>query len=229
MLGICVLGLFFLSAQSSLIKKLSTKITIQEVHNGVSTKVEAEVYYTSNGNVTTHFTYPNNYVLLANNKGEYQVYNPQDNTIKQNQHTAYNTETTFFSHFLNNRTNDMGLQGLGFKLNKTDFENNLMISTWQPQTLTSPIAKVSLVHENQIPIYLDYADNNNNTVRKVYFYDYKTLQNYLQIPTQITAINYFENGDSTIHRTQYHSFEVNQKKGSSYFDFKIPKDAKLVK
>lgn len=209
------------------IQKLTAAITTKQVNKGKSTTVKANLYYTTGGKLVTHFTQPREYVLLTNSKGEYKIYDPQTNTVEQNQNEAFSTDITYFGHFLNNRTTDMGLRNLGFTLYNTRFETNATVTEWKPMLVDgdTPVV-VELVHENNIPIFLGYKELSGKYLRKVFFYNYQKVQQ-ANLPATITDINYFANGDSIVSRTQYANILVNEQAKGSYFDFQIPANAKL--
>ncbi|QQS29208.1 MAG: hypothetical protein IPM47_20635 [Sphingobacteriales bacterium] len=209
------------------IQKLKADITTKQVRSGKSSTVKAELYYTSGGKLITHFTQPREYVLVTNNKGEYKIYDPNKNTVEQNQSEAFSTDITYFGHFLNNRTTDMGLRNLGFTLYNTRFETNATVTEWQPQLVdrNTPVF-VELVHENSIPIFIGYKEWGGKYLRKVFFYNYQKIQ-HVNLPATITDINYLENNDSIVSRTNYSNILVNEQAKGSYFDFQIPANAKL--
>ena len=209
------------------IQKLSASLTTKQVHKGKATTLKANLYYAAGGKMVTHFTYPKEYFLLTNNKGEYKIYDPKANTVEQSQNLAFSTDVTYFGHFLNNRLADMGLRNLGFTLYNTRFENTTTITEWQPQLVNASSALlVELVHENNLPIFIGYKDLKGNYMRKVFFYNYQKIQQ-VNLPATMTDINYLAPGDSVVSRTQYSNLLVNETAKSDYFNFQIPANAKL--
>ncbi|OWY25083.1 hypothetical protein C7N43_17575 [Sphingobacteriales bacterium UPWRP_1] len=209
------------------IQRLQAAITTKQVKNGQSTTVKATMYYTAGGKMVTHFTQPREYVLLSNSKGEYKIYDPQNNTVQQSQNQLFSTDVTYFGHFLNNRSGDMGLRSMGFALLNTRFDEGAMITEWKPQLVDadSPYY-IELVHENGEPIFIGYKDIGGKYMRKVFFYNYQKVQQ-VNLPLTITDINYLANGDSIVGRTQYADLLVNENATGKYFDYKIPQNAKL--
>ncbi|OWY20982.1 hypothetical protein B6N25_10390 [Sphingobacteriales bacterium TSM_CSS] len=209
------------------IQRLQAAITTKQVKNGQSTTVKATLYYTAGGKMVTRFTQPHEYILLSNSKGEYKIYDPKTNTVEQSQNAAFSTDVTYFGHFLNNRSGDMGLRSLGFALQQTRFDEGAMITDWKPQLVDADAPfYVELVHENGEPIFIGYKDIGGKYLRKVFFYNYQKIQQ-VNLPLTITDINYLANGDSIVGRTQYADVQVNENATGSYFDFKIPQNARL--
>ncbi|MGB1206251.1 MAG: hypothetical protein ACPG5B_11425 [Chitinophagales bacterium] len=209
------------------INKLQVQIVTKQTANGKLTTVEADMYYQSNGDITTHFQKPAEYILQTNKEGEYQVYDPKANTIEQDQSESVSTEITFFSYFLNGQVNDMGLRKMGFQQIATDFNDGLLVTEWQPKSpLGVPIFKAELVHQDYKPVYLGYENFEGKALRKMFFYNYKKI-GAIDFPTTITEINFYENGDSSISKTQYKNIKINEAASGDYFDFQPPSDAKL--
>ena len=211
------------------INKLQVQIVTKQAANGNSTTIKADMYYRSNGNITTHFQQPAEYILQTNKEGEYQMYDPKANTIQQNQMESVSTEITFFSYFLTGQVNDMGLRKLGFQQVSTDFDYGLLVTEWQPKSpLGVPIFKAELVHQDYKPVYLGYENFEGKALRKMFFYNYKKI-GAIDFPTTITEINFYDNGDSTVSKTQYNNIKINDAATGTYFDFEPPSDAKLLK
>ena len=80
-----------LKAISLGINKLQVHLVTKQVLNGKSSTIAADMYYRSDGKITTHFQQPAEYILQTNREGEYQIYDPKTNTIEQNQSESVST------------------------------------------------------------------------------------------------------------------------------------------
>jgi hypothetical protein len=217
------------SKSSGIIERLMATITTQEYKEGHTTTTKNNFFYQSNGKVLTQFVEPHNFIVSINRQGEYQVYDPNTNVLSQGQNDSYRSDILFFNHFLSNRVNDLGLRDLGFVLDKTSFEEQLMITEWSPNTVTGDVAfKAVLVHKDHLPIFLGYEKLDGTPIRKMFFYNYQAIAN-VHLPTTMTEIHFFDNGDSTVSRTKYSDILVNEFARSNYFDFEVPADAILKK
>lgn len=223
--------LFFLVSFKpvGLLEKLSASFVSKQLLQGKMAIIKGDIYYNINGNLTSHFNYPKEFVLLANKFGESKVYDPSDNTVMLYQNIMFSTQSSQFAYFFSGKKNDMGLSNFGYIQDKTYFEGKLFVSEWKlkKQNFKTPIQKVKLVSDNQKPIYMDYKDKTEKIIRKVYYYNYQKLLNF-DFPTVTTEI-LFEGKDSTISKTAYDNFKINTDANSPYFDFNIPKNARNIK
>lgn len=190
----------------------------------------ATVYFNSDGQMVTKYAAPLDVLIFNNVEGEIQVYNPNDNTVIQSVNYIAGTTNTNFYYFLQGEVEDMGLRKLGFALTNTRFEDGLLITEWAaPMDLSMNFASVELVHQNDIPVFLGHKDQKGNFVKKVYYYDYTELPNYIMFPNSITEIEYQGKKDSVLTKTSFENFQFDRSVDAQYFDFVIPEDAKVLK
>lgn len=219
-----VASLFSLSPQT--IDRLSATITTRQVQQGKSVTVRGEMFYQSNGNMVTHFTFPHEVVILANKLGETRIYDPRRNAVIRYQSESFSTQTTQLAFFLNGTTSDMGLIRLGFVQDKTTSTGKLLITEWRLKTPNekAPIQKVRIVYDRANPIYMHYANGAGNIIRKVFYYGYQPIEGR-PFPATTTEIIY-QDKDSTVSKTVYADFRLNGAANSPYFDYSIPASAK---
>lgn len=218
----------FCSLISDNISKISLKMETKSLTKGKLLKFQSEVYYLyKEGKMITRYTYPKEYFYISNKLGEAKIYFPDKNEVYVKTDKLFTTENNVLYIFLNNKTQDMGLMDLKFKVKETRFDEGLSVTTWIPPVeLLSRISKVELVHENYQPIYSAYYKD-EKIVQKIYYYDYMIL-NQFSLPQNITQIDYFANGDSTINKITISDLKSGLKANSQYFDFIIPEDAKII-
>ena len=144
------------------------------------------------------------------------------------QNIMFSTQSSQFAYFFSGKKNDMGLSNFGYIQDKTYFEGKLFVSEWKLKkpNLKLPIQTVRLVYDMQKPIYMDYKDNSGKIIRKVYYYNYQKLLNY-DFPAVTTEIMY-EGKDSTVSKTSYDNIKLNGEAISTYFNFSIPGNAKII-
>jgi outer membrane lipoprotein-sorting protein len=209
-------------------QKLSARMTTKAAQKGTTTTVKADVYYHSSGKMITHFFYPVEMFMINNAKGEVSIYDPAKNTAKQQQHYAFSTETSQLYYFLQNKKSDLGMKALGFTVNSTRFEEDLMITKWlPPSALMNQIQEVELVHRGANPIYMKYVGKDGKNAKKVYYYNYTNL-NGIDFPLAITQIDFTSAKDSVITKTSYSDIRINESASHAYFDYSIPPTAKII-
>lgn len=197
--------------------------------NGKTVKSTATIYFNDRGQMVTKYAPPLDMLVFNNVEGEIKLYNPKDNTVIQSVNYMAGTTNTNFYYFLQGEIEDMGLRKLGFALTNTRFEDGLLITEWAaPMDMSTNFASVELVHQNDIPVFLGHKDRKGNFVKKVYYYDYTELPNYIMFPNSITEIEYLKK-DSVLTKTSFENFQFNQAVDPQYFDFVIPEDAKVLK
>lgn len=216
----------FLSPQQT-IDRLSAQMTTRQVQQGKSVTIKGELFYQRNGNMVTRFSYPKEVIILANKLGETRIYDPKANSVMRLQNAMFGTQTTQLAYFLTANTTDMGLNNIGFVQEKVSNNKGLLVTDWKPKTTDKKalIQRVRVVYNGTNPIYMHYADADQKIIRKVYYSGYQTIGSR-PFPTSTTEITY-EKGDSTVSKTTYANFQVNQQANSPYFNYTIPASAKI--
>ncbi|MEQ8927019.1 MAG: hypothetical protein RLO81_14465 [Fulvivirga sp.] len=210
-------------------KNVSLEMETETAKGGYVSNVLAKIVYGNDGSMVSFYKSPKEYIVFNNAKGEIKIYDPQKNTVLQQQNYFYSTETSQFYFFLNNKKSDLGLNQMGFTQSNVKFEEGLMITEWLPPTqMATQVSKVELVHENGDPIYIAYFDNENNVSTKSFYYNYVDLAPRLNFPSSITQINYTTPTDSTITRTTYSNIKLDRPENLESLNFKIPNDAKNI-
>ncbi|MBE7173824.1 MAG: hypothetical protein INR73_24840 [Williamsia sp.] len=229
-----LIGLLGFAGSSFLVRplvidKISASIVSKQVQSGKSVTIKGEVFYQNNGNMVTNFTYPRAYIVISNKVGEIKIYDPANNTVLQYQNALFSSQTSQFYYFFSGKIADMGLTDIGFVQEKTYPEKGALVSLWKLKVpdRKAVIQKVKLVYQGQKPVYMHYEDAGGKIIRKIYYYNYTPVENS-QFPFTTTEIVYGE-GDSTVTKTQFSDFKINQDATSQYFNFKIPSNAKIEK
>jgi hypothetical protein len=225
-----ILGCISISQTSKNIDKFQVTVVSKKLEKGKSITINSEVFFKGNGDCVTKFTTPIPYLMLSNSLGEIKVYDPKENTVIVQQDQLFSTKMNTLYNFLYNQTQDLGLKNLGYTPNNSKQDiNKTTITEWVPLNKEKElIQKIKLVIRDSKPIYIEYKNKKNFTLRKVYYYNY-ILINGIPFPTINTEIVFNEaTKDSTIQKTTYSNFMLNDKANSAFFDYKIPYNAKRV-
>lgn len=209
------------------VNKVYTELETRQLKEGKYMTVKGEICYEANGNMVSHYFYPKDYVLLSNSKGEVKLYEPSTNTVVLTQNNAFSSQTSEFYYFFAGKLADMGLNEIGYVQEKVYPEKDLMVSLWKLKKPDAKrqVQKIKLVHQRQSPVYMHYEDGKGAIVRKVYYYGYTQLQD-VAFPATSTEI-IFSGKDSTVTKTTFRNFRLNEQATSQYFNYKIPSNAKI--
>jgi hypothetical protein len=210
---------------------ISANLTIQKAHKGKLVNVKANVYFsTAERRMVACYTYPNNFYMFVNEKGEVKAYYPETNQVILNQNDFFSANTDVFYFFMSQgSTSDVGLKSVGFDLISSRFEGNLTITRWKaPVNLQPQIVEAELVLENYVPVYLAYYNEKNEISNKTFYSNFKTIGGAI-VPTRVTEFAYVAKNDSIISRKDYTNIVMGNQVNRSFLDFKIPTNAKVVK
>ncbi len=191
------------------------------------TAKSASLYKGNTGEIISHYLDPKNFYKTTNAKGEVTIYIPKDNTVTFLQSSQYSSSSELLYFFVNNLTQDMGLKNEGFIQADTHREDNYVVTNWNSPPGMKVVNTVELVSENFLPVYAQYQDIKGKVLKKIYYYDYFTGDQFC-LPKKITEITYTTDGDSTVRRTTFSNIKTGTQANSQLFDFKIPDDAKKV-
>jgi outer membrane lipoprotein-sorting protein len=209
------------------VERISAAIITRQATQGKSVTLKGDIFYQRNGNMITHFTYPMEYIVVANRLGETKVYDPVKNTVMQYQNFLFSTQSSQFYYFLSGRISDMGLTNIGYVQDKTYNENGMLVTEWKLKTPNKKalIQRIKIVYDGQRPVYMHYQDSAGKVFRKVYYYNYQMLEAY-SFPATTTEITY-DKKDSTVSKTNYTDFKLNERTDETYFNYSIPANAKI--
>lgn len=224
LMGFGALGFRYLS-----VERIMMEMDSQSLHRGKRADVKASLYYQAfDGRLVTRYTQPVEQVMITNNKGELAIFNEKDHTVYRTQSLEYSSENNLIYFFLQGKTSDLGLQQMGFQLMDTRFEDGMVVTRWFPPSgMYHLFSQIELVHENYLPIFTGYYDTDKKLVKKVYYTDYRQFPE-ITLPMTITEFNYLPAGDSIVNRLKFSQVQINQRAVSSWFNFSIPHDAKII-
>lgn len=208
--------------------RIMADVTARQVHKGKSLRVERQVFYSANGSLVVHYTYPQEYYMITNRIGETSVYQPKANEVMQINDQSVNSENEMISVFMSPNYSDLGLTKLGFVLSKIEKDGADQVKTYTPTHMDDKaISKVVVVCRDGNPIYCAFYDQAGNITKKTYYSHYVELP-VMTFPTMVTQIAYDSKGDSVIKREEYKNIRTKDFPKDALFDYRVPTNAKRV-
>lgn len=229
-LGVVLLAVMFVSQAFGPRQRSSFQahMRVRSAQSGYLKTVEADLYYSLDGRLVSFYEIPVSYVVIGNSKGEVQVYNPGKHTVYQDRNPVFSTENSQVYFFLQNRKYDLGLTAMGFTNVNTTFEDGLMVTEWAPPAeAAGQLLRIKMVHEGPNPIYLEYQSPEEQVIKKIYFYNYRPVGNQ-EFPQAMTQIDYFEDRDSLLTKTEFTDFRLDNDVDQERLNFEVPADAQLI-
>ncbi|MEP0984788.1 hypothetical protein [Ekhidna sp.] len=196
--------------------------------DGKTIKMNADIYFSSDGSMVSHFVSPAEVYIINNEEGELKIYNPLNNQVFESTNYQSGSQSTTFYYFLKNQYADMGLKRVGFELSDIKVDGDLLINYWTPPEEVGAFSDIELVRKARKPIFMGYRDRKGKYLKKVYYYNYENIGYGIEFPMSITEIDYTEQ-DSIVSKTTFQGFRFDDQSDFEMLNFEIPKDAKLIK
>ncbi|MFQ3214038.1 MAG: hypothetical protein ACJAT1_000556 [Marivirga sp.] len=216
-------------AYSQYFENIQLKAYIKKANQGKMQSLEMTTYFGVDGKMVSIYEKPDNIVIINNEKGNVTIYDRRNNTLVTSDNPYYSTRSNDLYYFLNNKKEDLGLSEMGFTVQNTLFENGFIVTNWSPpEQGKAYFSKIKLVHDNYNPIYVEYADENDQIVKKIFFSAYETF-NYIELPKTITSIDFKTQNDSIVTRTTFDQIIFDSSETTDKLNFQIPSNAKLIK
>jgi hypothetical protein len=214
-------------AQSGNYISLKQKTEILENKNKLTTEID--LFLDNNKQVITKYYHSSpDFIMVANSLGEIKTYYPDKNEVDFKQVSELSSQRNLIYYFVNNQTDHLGLADEGFNLKSTSFEDQYYVTNWSPPSyLNNALTNVKMVFENGFPVYSEYQAIKDKILKKIYYTNYEDFERF-RLPMKIIEINYKSAGDSIISRTVFSDVNVSSTADNSYFNFKIPENAKPV-
>lgn len=193
----------------------------------VSTKSEILLDVTT-GLMQINYSKPDIFSVETNSFGEMTVYFPAKNEVLKQRNMFFSSESDLIYHFFTQNANDLGLKQSGFKLIKSEYENDYLVTIWVQQIKSPiPFEKAKLVQEDYLPIYLEFYNKDEDVVQKTYFTSWKQTD-VTVFPTKITQIDFVGESDSIISRKVYSELVTGPAANLKFKKVNIPDNAKLI-
>lgn len=214
-----------------LIKRMTADLKVRKLTGSKKMEFDAQVCYSANGDMVAHYLPPVEYYILSNKKGNVRIYSPKNNTVRSVDDAFLGSSSSYFYCFVNYRTADMGLKDWGFTLKDSRYEDGHQISEWIPPAHgAARLSKIELVHLNNRILYAGYYDGKTQLFKKVYYGTTQRVKG-IEFPTTLTEITYTNvaRTDSSIEKSYFSNFAVNEQATHSVCQFQIPGTAKTIK
>jgi hypothetical protein len=211
-------------------RRLSLSSLEESLHNGKVIKSSSEMYFDlTAGRIITMATTPEEFIYMSDIEGNADIYYPSRNSRVTNKNLVFSTRNNNLWFFLNGQGYDLGLQGMGFRVEGIRNEDSYTITTWQaPLRYLKEVDKIDLVHENHLPVYLEYRNTKGAVTLKVYYEGFVRTGESM-VPSRVTEIIFVSPKDSTIRRSTYTNLKWGTQADTKGFDYTIPADAKKLK
>jgi hypothetical protein len=207
---------------------ISVKQKTEVVANKNKLTTEIDLFLDNNKKIITKYYHSSpEFIMVVNSLGEIKTYYPEKNQVDFKQISGLSSKRNLIYYFVNNLTDHLGLADEGFNLESTAFEDQYYVTNWKPPSVLSELDNVKMVFEDGFPVYSEYVINKKKILKKIYYTNYKDFKSF-RLPMKIIEISYKPSGDSIISRTVFSDVNVSSVAGNSYFNFKIPENAKPV-
>ena len=208
---------------------ISAKQHTEILENRNKLTTEVDLFLDNNKQILTKYYHSSpDFVIVSNALGEIKTYFPAKNEVDYRQINEMSSKRNLIYYFANNITDNLGLVDDGFTLESNSFEDQYYVTIWKSPSILTGIENVKMVFENGSPIYSEYkAVDKDKILKKIYYTNYQDFVRF-RLPMKIIEISYKPTGDSIISRTIFSDVKVSSSANNSYFDFKIPDDAKPI-
>lgn len=218
---LCMATCLSVSAQ----RMVKADVLSQQLANGQKTKQEKYLYCHQDGRMVMDIhTDQGRNILLTDQHGRTEIYNPETNTLMfDKKGHLYASVDEPLQLFLQRRTQDMGMESYGFQLDKiVQEEGKYLKKIFKSSQSTSQCAKVEIVYENYLPVFMAFYDRKDKPINKIYYAHYDFKQRFV-FPQRITEISYIGAKDSMIRLDVYSNIKVDTY--DAMFDYQAPADA----
>ncbi len=216
-----------LQAQTGDFISVKQQTEILENRNKLTTEID--LFLDNDKQILTKYYHSSpEFIIVSNALGEIKTYYPAKNEVDFRQIGEMSSKRNLIYYFANNITDNLGLADDGFTLASNSFEGQYYVTIWKSPSILTGIENVKMVFDNGSPIYSEYkAADKDKILKKTYYTNYKDFVQF-RLPMKIIEISYKPTGDSIISRTVFSDVKISSSADNSYFDFKIPDDAKPV-
>jgi hypothetical protein len=221
---------YSLYAQTGNYISLKQRTEILEKKNKLSNEIDL-FFDNDKLTITKYYHSHPDYIMVVNALGEIKTFYPTKNEVAYKQITELSSKRNLIYYFANNLTDHLGLMDEGFSLVSNSFEEQYYVTLWKAPAIMNGIngiETVKMVFDNGMPVYSEYKANKEKVLKKIYYINYTDFVRF-RLPSKIIEISYLPTGDSIISRTVFSDVHISSMPDNSYFNFKIPENAKPVK
>lgn len=217
---------FSAAAQTGSFISVKQKTEVLENHRKITTSVDLFLN-NDKQTITKYYHASPDFIMHTNALGEIKTYYPESNEVAYRQIAGMSSKRNLLYYFANNLIDNLGLVDEGFQLVSNGYEGSYYVTVWQAPSSLQGVGSVKMVFENGLPVYSEYQASKEKIMRKIYYANYQDFRQF-RLPMQIVEISYKSETDSIISRTSFSDVKVSLTDDNSYFNFKIPEDAKPI-
>lgn len=203
-------------------KRISADVEVKQMAKNQVMTITKSVYCSNNGRLVVSFHRPEEYVMLTNSIGETKIYSPKTNSVMTDNSGMSSAKDEMLYLYLMGRIDDLGL-GLSFySVRGTRREDGLLVKTFvTDRPDQSPQVEV-VYNSDYLPVYCAFYDANGHIITKTYLSHYDRV-GPLPFPCRQTTISYLSAKDSTVTRTLYSNFKIDD--DDPMYGFEVPENA----
>lgn len=203
--------------------RIKADFTIKfKAFDGSKVLSKGKVYYDTNYKTTVYIAdFPEKETWATIDTVMYVIKNGQ---IKDRQKVPSLAEFSIFHMILNGSLQDYGLAESPFYIDKVEYENELVVSTWLPPNfLRDKLGKILISTKEKRLHGIVFFDANEKIVSKQFFLAYKNI-NGLEVPTEIRQISYVGNDENkkNLQMIKLNNIFINELKEESIYNYQLP-------
>lgn len=201
--------------------RISADFSIKEkIADGTSKLIVGKVYYDLSAEKIIYdisFPEPETWVLKDTTLYRFQ----SDELLGKT--SSFIIPTSSFFHFtLSGQLSNFGLKNSGYIIKDVAKNEDKILTTWEPQEerVKSSMGKVIMSNLDKKLQAIAFYNPENDLLSKQFYKGYINVSG-CEVPTQITQINYHEQGQN-YQVTSYKNVVINEKGNENIYDYKLP-------
>ncbi len=191
--------------------------------NGTQQLVMGKVYFDKNsGKLIYDIAFPERETWVIQDTMLYKF--DQAKTLIEKKGVPNITEHSFFNLVLNNQLKTFGLEDQqNYSISDVEMADDLVITTWSPGAAINKIFGDVVIAQRQKRLSgLVIKNAAGDIVSKQSFENYEMIAG-LQIPTELTQVNFVDGGGKTYKVTEFKSIVVDDLEEDAMYDHLLPR------
>jgi len=165
----------------------------QKNTEGKGQLIMGTVYYDKTaGKIVYNITFPEKETWITMDSVALKII---DGKVVSRQHVPFMTKFSIFHICLNGNLQNYGLEGSYYSIAKIEKEQNMVITTWQPDArLKGAFGKVIMSVKNKQLYGIVFFNTKEKVMSKQFYKNYINVHGF-RFPGEITTIGYTEQGE----------------------------------
>ncbi len=200
--------------------RIEADFSIKEKKNdGTMSLTMGKVFFDLNERqIVYQITFPVKEILLMKDSVTYQIV---DGVVKSQHFTGILIDFSIFNLALQGELPHFGIKNTPFKLEKTEVNQGMVLSTWiPPKRLQELQGKVMISQKNKQLFGMVSFSSKEEVIAKQFFRKYQNFQG-VQFPTEVLNFTYFK-GSENKKITTYRNVQINNFTTDIYYDYQLP-------